>query len=231
VTSLAERLAALDTCAVSDTLESLGRRGALSGIRPQWDCGRIAGPIRTVRLRRLDEGETAPAGPHLGARAIEAAEPGDVIVVAHGGRDDSAGWGGLLSAAAGVRGVRGCIVDGACRDVDDAVSLGFPLYARSATPTTARGRTTEEASDVPVLVDGLLLHPGDYVLADRSGVVVVPREVVAEVIIRAEAMAAEEREMLARLRAGTPVTQVLGRRYEEMIDAETSQRRSADAVS
>lgn len=230
MSSLVERLLALDTCAVSDTVESLGHRGAINGIAPAWSCGRIAGPARTVRLRRLEPGEAPPAGPHLGARAIEAAQAGDVIVVAHGERDDSAGWGGLLSAAAGLRGVRGCIVDGACRDVDDAVTLGFPLFARSATPATARGRTTEEASDVPVVVGGVSLRPGDYVIADRSGVVVIPVEIVDEVVSGAEKMAAEEGRMLERLRAGLPVTQVLGRRYEQMVNGETSRQRSADAV-
>lgn len=229
MTTLGQRLGVLDTCALSDTLESLGRSGAINGIAPRWDCGRIAGPARTVRLRRLDPGEKPPAGPHLGARAIEAAEPGDVIVVAHDARDDSAGWGGLLSAAAGLRGVAGCIVDGACRDIDDAVELGFPLFARSATSRTARGRTAEEATDVPVLVGGVWLRPGDYVVADRSGVVVVPADIAVEVAGRGERMADEEREMLARLRAGTPATQVLGRRYEQLVEGTPEQRRT-DAV-
>src|SRR5690349_168970 len=111
-------LRGLDSCLLSDALESIGVLGAVSGISPVWPCGRILGRAVTVRLRRLEPGEV-PAGPHLGARAIEASAPGDVIVVAHDGRSDSAGWGGLLCAAAGAAGVSGVVVDGACRDVDD----------------------------------------------------------------------------------------------------------------
>src|SRR5215831_16990160 len=98
--SLAKRLESLDTCVLSDALEALGRYGAVGGIVPTWDCGRIAGPARTVLLRRLEPGESPPRGPHLGARTVEAGAPGDVVVVSHAGRSDSAGWGGLLSAAA-----------------------------------------------------------------------------------------------------------------------------------
>lgn len=215
--SLVQRLESLDTCVLSDALESLGGYGAVAGIRPMWDCGRIAGPARTVALRRLAPGESPPRGPHLGARAIVAGAPGDVVVVSHGSRSDSAGWGGLLSAAALAAGLRGCLVDGACRDVDDAVALAFPLFARSATPATARGRTVEEAFDVPVALDGVTVRPGDYVVADRSGVVVVPVDVAAEVVAAAERMSAREQAMLAALRAGTPVTEVLDRRYEDLV--------------
>jgi 4-hydroxy-4-methyl-2-oxoglutarate aldolase len=111
--SLAERLEALDSCVVSDALEALGGYGAVSGVVPMWECGRIAGPARTVLLRRLEPGASPAGGPHLGARTIEAGTAGDIVVVAHSGRSDSAGWGGLLSAAALHAGLRGCLVDGA----------------------------------------------------------------------------------------------------------------------
>src|SRR5215813_4679803 len=176
--SLVDRLESLDTCVLSDALEALGGFGAVGGIVPTWECGRVAGRARTVLLRRLAPGESPPLGPHLGARTVEAGEPGDVVVVAHAGRSDSAGWGGLLSAAALSAGLRGCLVDGACRDVDDAVALGFPLFARSTTPATARGRTVEDAYEVPVRLGDVTVRPGDYVVADRTGVVVIPAETV-----------------------------------------------------
>jgi regulator of RNase E activity RraA len=215
---LVARLEALDTCVLSDALEALGRNGAIGGITPRWDCGRIAGRATTVLLRRLAPDEQHAPGPHLGARAIEAAEPGDIVVVAHGGRSDSAGWGGLLSAAAAAAGVRGCLVDGACRDVDDAVALGFPLFARSATPATARRRTVEQAVGVPVPFGEVTVHPGDYVVADRSGVVVIPAGIAEDVAAEAEHMHEQELRMLAALRDGEPVTKVMDRRYEDMID-------------
>jgi len=198
-------------------MDALGIVGATHGIAPRWACGAIAGRARTVLLRRLGEGETPPAGPHLGTRAIESAGPGDVIVVAHQGRTDSGGWGGLLSAGASVRGVAGVVVDGACRDVAEAEGLGLPLYARSTTPISARGRTAEVASGVPVDIAGVRVDPGDWVVADRDGLVVIADGDVDRVLERVREVGATEAGMLAALRGGAPASSVLGRRYETML--------------
>lgn len=214
----AERLRGLDACAVSDALDSLGLPGAVAGIVP-LSGGRISGRVRTVALRRLGGGETPPAGSHLGARTIDSAAPGDVIVVANDGRDDSAAWGGLLSAAAHRAGVAGVVVDGACRDVDEAAGIGFPVFARSATPVSARGRTVEEATDVPVAVGDVTVETGDLVIADRSGVVFVPGGSAEEVLAAAERIATRERSMLAELAEGATVAAVLDHRYESMLAA------------
>jgi 4-hydroxy-4-methyl-2-oxoglutarate aldolase len=183
-----------------------------------WTGAWLVGRAVTVRLH-LDEGR--PRSIHLGTRALEAAQQGDVIVVDHRGRLRPAGWGGLLSLAAKVRGVAGVIVDGAVRDVDDARSVGPPLLARRATPLTARGRVVEGAFNVPVEVGGVVVAPGDLVVADGSGVVVVPWDRVGAVLEAAEAIAAHERRGWEAIAAGTPPTAVLGRRYEDL-------RRDAD---
>src|SRR5262245_33467581 len=93
--AVADRLRRLDSCTVSDAMDQLGLEGAVTGLAPAWRCGRVAGRVQTVELRRPRPGEPGTAGPHLGATAIERSSPGDVIVVAHQGRTDSAGWGGL----------------------------------------------------------------------------------------------------------------------------------------
>jgi regulator of RNase E activity RraA len=233
VVSLTARLELLDSCVVSDALDRLGLQQVVTGIAPLWACPRIVGPVRTVELRPLGTGETAPPGPHLGTRAIESSTPGDVVVVAHQGRSDSAGWGGLLSTAAVVAGIRGVLIDGACRDIDEAVELRLPLYARSATSVTARGRTVEAASGDPVTVDGVIVSEGDLVLADRSGVVFVPLQAAADVISLAEELADEEERMRSALLRGTAVSTVLGRRYETLLDdtAETVAQTSGQMVT
>ena len=128
-----------------------------------------------------------------------------------------AGWGGLLSRAARGRGIRGVIVDGACRDVDEAQELGFPLYARAAVPTTARGRAIELATNATVTIDGVTVAPGDLVIADGSGVVFVPAGSAEEVMATAEQLAAREAELAARIERGLPPTEVLGGGYERML--------------
>ena len=217
---LVARLLQLDTCAVSDALDRLGLAGAVAGICPMWPCPRIAGRVMTVRLVPLVDAP-APAGGqaprHLGTAAIEAASPGNVIVVDHGGRDLAAGWGGILSLAAKLKGLGGVVIDGACRDVDESRDADFPVYARSATPRTARGRVVEESYGGPITIGGSAVHAGDLVVADWSGVVFVGAQRAEEVIDLAESLAAREFEMARLLRAGHSVVEVMGATYESML--------------
>jgi len=123
----------------------------------------------------------------------------------------------LLSAAAHRAGVAGVVVDGACRDVDEAADVGFPVFARSATPVSARGRTVEEATDVPVTVGDVTVETGDLVVADRSGVVFIPGGSADEVLAAAERIVGRERSMLGQLAEGATVAAVLDHRYESML--------------
>jgi 4-hydroxy-4-methyl-2-oxoglutarate aldolase len=214
--ALVVRLGKLDTCAISDAMDRLGLDGVASGIRPLTSTARIAGRVVTVKLRRPVGEEHSLR--HLGTGAIMAASPGDVIVIDHQGRDDVAGWGGILSTAADVRDVAGVIVDGACRDVDEARDLGFPVFARSATPRTARGRAIEESFNEPVTVAGIAVSPGDLVIADGTGVVFIPAARAEEVIVAAEQIAEREEEMRRAVLLGQPVTEVMGQSYERMTD-------------
>lgn len=214
-TDLVARLRRLDTCAVSDALDAAGVPGAVTGILPVWTGPSVAGRVVTV-----DIGPAGSGGPkvHLGARAIEAAGADDVIVVAHHGRTDVAGWGGLLSTAGKARGVAGVVVDGASRDIDEARELGFPVFARAAVPVTARGRVQEVAFNEEVDVAGLGVRPGDYVVADASGVAFVGASVAESVIETAEQFAARERALAEALRGGGAVTEVMGSKYEGMLE-------------
>jgi regulator of RNase E activity RraA len=210
------RLAALDSCAVSDALDALGLHGVADGISCLTGPARIAGRIVTVELGRPDG--TAPTGRHLATAAIRAASPGDVIVVAHQGRVDSAGWGGNLSRAARRAGLAGVIVDGAARDVDESREVGFPVFAGAATPRTARGRTVEVSWGEPVVVaGGLRVGTGDFVVADTTGVVFVAAPHLQAVVERAEAIARREAAMAAALDAGAPVDEVMGADYERLL--------------
>ncbi|GAA0843874.1 RraA family protein [Streptosporangium amethystogenes subsp. fukuiense] len=208
------RLGVLDTCAVSDAMDRLGLSGAVPGLAPLTGHRRIVGRVTTVRLG--DAADTPPSGRHLGTAAVEASGPGDVIVVEHG-RTDVSGWGGILSLAAVGRGVEGVIVDGACRDIDESRELGLPLFARAAVPVTARGRVVERDWNVPITVGGVGVAPGDLVIADGSGVVFLPAARAGEILAAAEQVAERERAMAEQVRAGVPVSQVMGARYETML--------------
>lgn len=213
-----DKLVALDTCTVSDALDSLGLQGAALGLHAVAGERRIAGEAVTVDLIEADSTTTSPR--HLCTAAVDASGPDKVIVVAHHGRTHVAGWGGVLSAGAVARGAEGVIVDGAVRDLDEARQFGLTLYAATAVPVTARKRIVERDWNITVEIAGVRVDPGDYVLADGSGVVFIPRDRLDEILSIAETIAAKEAQMLARVRAGEPVATVMSANYETMLDRE-----------
>ena len=218
---LVGRLRALDSCAVSDALDSHGLPSAVGGLRPLAAQRPAAGRAVTVLLGVPAAAPApSPRAPkrHLSTAAVDASGPGDVIVVAHQGRTDCAGWGGLLSRAAVIRGIDGVVVDGAARDLAEAAAVGLPVFASASTAVTARGRAIEVCWGEPVEFAGVRVAPGDLVLADAGGVVVIPSAHAETVLATAERIAATEAAMAAALDAGRPVSEVMGATYEELTD-------------
>ncbi|PWK76729.1 RraA family protein [Aminobacter sp. AP02] len=214
---LFERLRGLDACSVSDALDALGMTGAVTGLARRSGGGVVAGRVVTVALAEGPAPADAPKV-HLGARAIEAGDADTVIVVSHPGID-AGGWGGVLTQAARIAGIQGVIVDGPLRDLDEANGLDFPIFARSTTVRTARGRVHEVATNVPVTIATVTITPGDYVISDSSGAVFMAADKAQKVIQTAERIAAKERLMVEALKTGKPVSQVLGADYEDMLEA------------
>jgi len=208
------RLSRLDSCVVSDSLDRLKLPGAVLGLHRVSTDLKLVGPVLTVKLERAD-GRLAER--HLCTAALDSAAPGDVIVIEHHSRNDCAGWGGLLSYAARVRQVAGVIVDGQCRDIDESRRLDFPVFARGIVPTTARGRVIETAFNAPITVGSVTVSPGDWVIADGSGVVFLARNDALLIIEEAEKLTAREATFIAEIDKGTPVSQVMSRSYEHML--------------
>lgn len=220
--SLVKRLEKLDACAVSDALDSLQLKGAHSGIPRRSTRQRIAGVVMTVKL--TDQAPEGGSKRHLGTAAIEAADDHTVIVVEQRTGIDCAGWGGVLANAAKAKGVRGVIMEGPARDIDEYEEIGFPVFSRHTTPHTARGRVYEESFG-EVLMVGIdraetvhAVHAGDLVIADGSGVVFLPSEKAEEIIGIAEKIAEKERLMTADVLNGKPVSEVMGTNYENMLE-------------
>ena len=210
-----ERLSKLDTCAVSDALDSLTLKGATWGVRPQWQCPRIVG--RAVTMKIKPTGLQQPTQ-HLGTAPIEAAKPGDIIVIDNGGKLEFSCWGGLLALSAKLKGLSGVVIDGASRDIDEARELNFPVYARGAVPMTARGRVMQESFNQEIQFAGVQCHSGDLVIADGSGVVIVAKEKEQEVVAAAEAIYQKEQEMADGIRKGYSGLEMLEKLgYEQML--------------
>ncbi len=214
MSALLARLGKLDSCAVSDALDKLGLKGSVTGIERFSTDRRIVGQVLTVKLDRA-EGRTNTR--HLCTAAIEAANPGDIIVIEQRTGLDAASWGGNLSIGAQVKGVAGVIVEGPVRDLDDSRRLDFPVFARSHTARTARGRIVEVAANEPVIVGDVTVSPGDYAIADASAVVFVAQADIERVLEAAEAIMQREEAMAQAIRSGTPISQVMGTSYEHML--------------
>lgn len=204
--SLLERFATLDSAAISDALDQLGLPSGVGGIRPVWGPAALVGFAVTVGLEPRAEG---PMGAHIATTAVEGSDDQSVIVVDNQGRTDVSCWGGILSLGAFLRGVRGVVADGVCRDVAEARELGFPVFSRGSIPATARGRLQQRSTGEPVSVAGLTVEQGDVVLADETGLVVVPRERAEEVARVATAIVARERAIADEVRAGAPLSQAM----------------------
>lgn len=197
----------LDSCAVSDALDTLGLSGAVTTLSPRWPSGAVtAGRVRTVTA-----GPKAASGPatHIATPLVAVAEPDDVVVIDNHGRTDVSCWGGLLAEAAVRRGVAGVIVDGACRDVQESAALGLPLYARAAVPVSARGRIVQLAADERIQISGVSVASYDYVIADVNGVVFVAADQAERVIGLARRIADREERMAEAVRAGRDVSEVM----------------------
>lgn len=201
-----ERFEKLSSTNVSDAMDALGYKGATRGIRPmiqRWN--KIVGPAVTMRMTAAG---LTPQKTHLGMNAIASAEKGNVIVIDNGGRMDSSCWGGILANAAKTKGVAGTVIDGCCRDLDDCIEADYTVYARGTVVCTARGRVIEESTNQMVQFGGVQVRPGDIVMGDSSGIVIVPQEAVDAVLAKAEELWQKEEDMIAEIRAGADILEV-----------------------
>lgn len=210
------RFEKLSTTNVSDAMDALGIKGSTYGIRPMRESwGKVVG--RAVTVRMTAAGETKNKH-HLGMKAISVAEPGDIIIIDNGGRLDTSCWGGILANSAKVKGVGAVVIDGACRDLDDCIDIDFPVYARGTVVWTARGRIMEQSTNEMIQFGGVQVRPGDVVMGDRSGVVVVPYERVEEVLDKSEELYEKEEAMVREILASGDVLAVDNKfGYEKML--------------
>lgn len=215
VSEILARLAAIDTCALSDALDKLGLVGQVTGLRRESGAGRVAGIAVTVKL---GTGVPPPGPPiHLGARAIEASDQNSIIVVEQRTGVEAGCWGGLLSRGARHANVRAVVADGPVRDIDEARELDFPIFTNRVTCFTARARVVEKATNVPVEIGAVTVQPGDFVVADDSAVIVIRPDDIAAVLQAAEDICAREAAMIAEMATGAPISAVLGGNYEHML--------------
>lgn len=191
------------SCILADAQE---RSGVMrSYLRPLSHETRFVGPALTVRLEPGNQVDCLDA--------LSVAEEGDVIVVDAAGETETSVWGGLMSGLCKMKGVVGAVVDGAVRDTDETRDMDFFIFAKAIVPrsthTPFSGRMDPIEINVDIQCAGILVCPGDIVLGDEVGVVVVPSESAAEVLEKARAQAEQEERTRARIREGKTVEELL----------------------
>ena len=145
--------------------------------------------------------------------ALAVAQAGDVILVDAAGETETSIWGGLMAGLCLQKKVVGAVVDGAIRDTDEIKALGFPIFSRAIVPRSTHSPYSKRMEpievNVPIHCGGALVSPGDIVLADEIGIVVVPQSQAQDVLARAQALAAQEEATRQRIREGKTVEQLL----------------------
>jgi len=194
----------IPTGVVSD---AMGRAGSMiAEIKPVWPRAKIVGPALTVR--------TFPADSLMIHKAVTLAQRGDVLVINAGGYRDTAVFGDLLGYSCKVHGLAGVVIDGASRDAEGMAAIGFPVFARAVLPM---GPFTDSPGsiNVPISCGGVAVRPGDIIVADGDGVVVVPKDEATAVLSRAQGSAAKEEHLRGRLAKGEYTYDVL--KLEEVL--------------
>ena len=189
---LLARCAAIGTSTWADAMDTLGIAGVVQGITRRGGQGRIAGFAATARHVWGGLGDFDRADFAVG-RLVAATGPGRVLMVDAGGTCIST-FGGIASLAASRRQATAVVIDGACRDVDEIQATGLWLASRHVTPLTGKTRLRLQAMGEPVTIGGVLVAEGDLVVGDDTGLVVVPRARLEEVLAAArEALEVDER--------------------------------------
>lgn len=191
--TIIERFRKLATASVADAVDKVaGQRGYMQyEIKPRAGTHKIVGPAATVLEGPTDE----PQPPTHALDTIDESDAGTVLVIGVGGERDVAVWGGLMTAGAVANQLAGAVLDAGVRDVSEIErDFDFTVYARTVSPGTTVGRYRTLDKGVPVDCGGVTVHPGDLIVADRDGVVVVPRAHVDGVLDMAEDIERKEAE-------------------------------------
>ncbi len=200
MTDIVARLGALYTSTLSNALEDIGLDGVITGLLPVAPGARLAGRARCV-LQITGPAGSFPGSDFAVGRMIDAARPGEIVVVANGGHCVSS-WGGTASYAARLKGIAGLVVDGGVRDREEMIEHAFPVFARHWVPTTGRTRIRVVEIGGTVAVSGQKVATGDIIVADGTGIVCVPAGRAEEVAAIAEALAADDEQATREIASG-----------------------------
>lgn len=186
-----------DTPALSDVLDGLGINGGCAGIIPRGRNTDIAGRAYTVKFEPVPAGISAKAGDY-----IDDVTEGSVVVIDNGGIENCTVWGDILTLVAQIRKLAGTVIDGACRDLGDISASDYPVFSKHVFMKTGKNRVRLASVKETVALSGAAVKHGDFVRADKSGVLVIPQEAIGKVLEGAKIVAGLEDQIRDAVRAG-----------------------------
>jgi len=190
------QLLGVSTPNLSDALDRLGIEGAPQKILPIYPCAKIAGPAATLKI--------VPDGKAKESPAVNC-------------------YGGVAGATSKHHGLVGCVCDGVVRDVDEYKGYGMPVYGKGIAQQSVRGRSSCAGYGIEVALSGVRVRPGDYIVADDNGTIVIPAESITEVVEFAQKVKATEERIIAQVRAGMdPVEAHEKVNYDNMLKAQSN---------
>jgi 3-hexulose-6-phosphate synthase/6-phospho-3-hexuloisomerase len=206
---ISRKLLALRPALLSD---ALGKSGATDHDMRCWSANcRMAGPATTLRVHTADI--------LMVGKALSLCPKDYVLVIDGQGELNTALWGAITTECARLKGVRGVVIDGAIRDVGQIRRDRLPVFARAAVPN-AGGAEYRGEVNVAIQCGGVVVHPGDWIVSDEDGIVVVPSERILDVIAAAEKLRDVEKQIYQRVKRGEDLAALL--RYDELIEAKTA---------
>ena len=201
LTAICARLREIGPSTVGGALDALGIEGlVVPPIRPVAPDRKFAGPAFTVNVATGALGTFAPEEFDIPAY-VDHAAPGEVIAIDAGGAYVSM-MGGAAATAAKLRGIAGIVVDGGVRDLGEIIDSGMDLFVKHAVPVSGRTRVRTAATQVPIKLEGVTVHPGDILVGDSTGVVCIPRARLQEVYERADKAEAMDQRIFEHVKAG-----------------------------
>lgn len=202
---------------ISDALDKLSVRGGCEGISSRVEQLKLVGRAFTVHYIPVSHTSKGSIGDFL-----DDVKAGEVVVIDNAGRTYCTVWGDIMTFAAKKRGVAGTVIDGACRDLDEIKKMQYPVFSRAKFMVTGKDRVQVESVGKPVSISGVQVKPGDIIVGDDSGVVVVPSELEQEVVTIVEDILKTESAIMKDLSEGKSLAETRARHKYHMLQRPSS---------
>lgn len=197
--NLIKHLYEFDTAEISDALDACGIHGALLGIKPICYGRKIVGPAFTVKYLPYEQ---KPDTFQNAGNYIDDVTPQSVVIIDNNGREDCTVWGDILTQVAMKRELAGTVIYGAARDLSFILKTGYPLFTSATYMRSGKNRVFKSTQQCDLLIGNIRVRPGDIIIGDDNGVLVVPKEHLASVVEKARNIKATEEAIILSIKNG-----------------------------